>query len=80
MVKPTKIFWKLGNHALRYLRSTSEYGLSFKWIEGVKLQGFMDTDWASSPSDIKSTSGGIFNIGSTTFSTYNKKQRYVALI
>ena len=39
----------------------------------------MDADWAGSPSDKKSTSGGIFNIGSTTVSWYSKKQRFVAL-
>eukprot|EP00253_Pinus_taeda_P022814 PITA_22814 len=36
-------------------------------------------DWARSPSDQKSTSGGIFSIGSTTVSWYNRKQRSVAL-
>eukprot|EP00253_Pinus_taeda_P024460 PITA_24460 len=33
-------------------------------IEGEKLQGFTDVDWVGSPSDQKSTSGGIFNLGS----------------
>ena len=79
MVKLTKLFWKAGKHALRYLRGTSEYGLWYRWIEGVKLQGFTDADWAGSPSDRKSTSGGIFSIGSTTVSCYNRKQRYVIL-
>ena len=27
MVKPTKLFWKAGQHVLRYLRGTIEYGL-----------------------------------------------------
>jgi hypothetical protein len=45
----------------------------------VKLQGFTDADWAGSPSDRKSTSGGIFSVGSTTVSWYNRKQRSVAL-
>jgi hypothetical protein len=27
MVKPTKRFWKVGKHVLRYLKGTSEYGL-----------------------------------------------------
>eukprot|EP00253_Pinus_taeda_P009486 PITA_09486 len=47
--------------------------------EGVKLQGFIDADLAGSPSDWKSTSRGIFNLGSTTVSWYNRKQRSVAL-
>eukprot|EP00253_Pinus_taeda_P010617 PITA_10617 len=49
------------------------------WTEGVKLQGFMDADWASSPSDKKSTSRGIFNLGSDAVSWYSWKQRSVAL-
>eukprot|EP00253_Pinus_taeda_P029808 PITA_29808 len=36
-------------------------------------------DWAGSPSDRKSTLGGIFNLGSVAVSWYNRKQRSVAL-
>eukprot|EP00253_Pinus_taeda_P003143 PITA_03143 len=35
--------------------------------------------WTGSPSDRKSTSGGIFNLGLVEVSWYNKKQRSVAL-
>ena len=77
--KLTKLFWKAGKHVFRYLRGTIEYLLCYRWIEGVKLQGFMDADWAGSPLDRKSTSGGIFNIGLTTVSWYNRKQRSMAL-
>ena len=45
----------------------------------VKLHGFMDAYWAGNPTDRKSTSGGVFSIGSTTVSWYNRKQKYVAL-
>eukprot|EP00253_Pinus_taeda_P002059 PITA_02059 len=45
----------------------------------VKLCGFMDADWAGSQTNRKSTSGGIFSIGSTTVSWYNRKQRSMAL-
>eukprot|EP00253_Pinus_taeda_P036170 PITA_36170 len=37
MVHPTKIFWKEAKHVLRYLRGTSQYGLWYRRIEGVKL-------------------------------------------
>ena len=30
MVKPAKLFWKAGNHVLRYLRGTSGYGLWYR--------------------------------------------------
>jgi hypothetical protein len=79
MVKPTKLFWKAGKHVLRYLRGTSEYGLWYRQIDEVKLHGFTDADWVGSPTDRKSTSGGIFSIGSTVVSWYIRKYRSVAL-
>ena len=78
-VKPTMLFWKEGKHVLRYLRGTSGYGLWYRQSDEVKLHGFMNADWVGSPTDRKSTSGGIFSIESTTFSSYNRKQRSVAL-
>ena len=68
MVQPTKLFWKATKHVLIYLRGTSQFGLWYRRIEGVKLQGFIDVDWAASLSDWKSTSGGIFNLGSAAVS------------
>ena len=62
MVKPTKLFWNVGKHVLRYLMGTTKYGLSYRQREGVKLQGFSDAAWPGSPSNRKSTSGGIFSI------------------
>ena len=79
MVKPTKLFWKADKHVLRYLRGTSGYGLWYKQSNEVKLHGFTDADWAGSPTDRKTTSGGIFSIGSTTVSWYIRKQISVAL-
>ena len=48
-------------------------------MDEVKLHGFTDADWASSPTDRKSTSGGVFSIGSTVVSWYSRKQRSMAL-
>jgi hypothetical protein len=79
MVRPTKLFWKETKHVLWYLRGTTQFGLWYRWTEGVKLCGFTDADWVGSPSDRKSTSGGIFSVGSTVVSWYNRKQRSVAL-
>jgi hypothetical protein len=73
MFRPTKLFWKVGENVLRYLRGTSEYGLWYRQTDEVKLHGFTDAYWAGSPTDRKSTSGGTFSIRSTTVSWYNKK-------
>ena len=79
MVKPTKLFWKAGKHILSYLRGTSEYGLWYRQMDEVNLHGFMDADWESIPTDRKSTSGGVFSIGSIVVSWYSRKQRSMAL-
>ena len=60
------LFWKAGKHVLRYLRGTFEYGLWYRQKDEVNLHGFTDADWAGSPMDRKSTSGGIFIIRYTT--------------
>ena len=73
------MFWKVEKHVLRYLKGTSQYGLWYRWTEEVKLQGFTDVDCAGSPLDWKRTSGGIFNLGSTTVSWYNRKKISVVL-
>eukprot|EP00253_Pinus_taeda_P008395 PITA_08395 len=79
MVQLTKLFWKAAKHVLRYLRGTTQYGLWYRRTEGVKLQGFIDVDWVGRPSDRKSTSGGIFNLGSVVLSWYSRKQRLISL-
>eukprot|EP00253_Pinus_taeda_P025095 PITA_25095 len=79
MVKPTKLFWKVGKNVLRYLKGTSGHGLWYRQEDEVKLCDFMDADWVGSRTDRKSTFGGIFSIGSTRVSWYSRKQRSVAL-
>ena len=79
MVRPTKLYWKETKHVLPYLKGTTQYGLWYKWIEGVNLCGFTDVDWVGSPFDQKSTSSGIFSVEFVTVSWYNRKQRSVAL-
>jgi hypothetical protein len=79
MVNPTKFFWKVGKHVLRYLRGTSDYVLWYRQMDKVKLHGFIDANWAGSPTDKKGTSRGIFSIISTVISWYSRKQRSMAL-
>ena len=74
MVKPTKIFWNVGKHFMRYLRGTSKYGLWYRQTDEVKLHGFTNADWAGSPTD-----RGVFSIRSIAVSWYSRKQRSVAL-
>ena len=68
MVRPTKLFWKEAKYVLWYLRGTTQFGLWYEWTKGVKLCRLTYADWVGNPSEQKSTSGGIFSVGSTIVS------------
>ena len=44
-------------HILRYLRGTIYYGLKYDANQKINLEGYVDSDWAGSAIDRKSTSG-----------------------
>jgi hypothetical protein len=79
MVEPREVHWVAAKHVLRYLQGTIGYGLQYLGGDGVRLQGFSDSDWAGSDTDRKSTSGCCFSLGSTVISWFNRKQTSVAL-
>ena len=56
-----------------------DYGLDYVKGDGVRLVGYLDSDWAGSASDWKSTYGCCFGLGSTVVSWFSKKQKSVAL-
>ena len=67
---------------LRYLQGTLDHCVVFTKSEnGIQLQGFCDSDWASSISDRKSISAYVFmlNDNSGQISWKTKKQNTVAL-
>lgn len=74
------MFWRVEKHVLQYLRGNNQFRYWYRRVEGVKLCGFTNADWAGSPSEQKSTLGGIFSVGSATVSWYNGQQRLMPLI
>jgi hypothetical protein len=62
------------NHVLTYLQGTVGYGLKYLSRDGVKLQGYSDSDMARSDTDQKSTSGCCFILGSVVISWLSRKQ------
>lgn len=64
---------------LRYLQGTIGYGLQYLGEDGVRLQGYSDSDWVGSDIDWKSTFGCCFSLGSTVFSCFSRKHISIAL-
>ena len=64
---------------MRYLKGTIDLGLHYGRDHDYKLYGYMDSDWAGSATDRKSTSGGCYCMGFTMISWFSKKQSSVAL-
>ena len=54
----------VAKHAMRYLKSTVEYGLKYEVNQKTNLEGYVDLDWAGSSIDRKSTSGCYFSMRS----------------
>eukprot|EP00253_Pinus_taeda_P007651 PITA_07651 len=66
-------------HYFLGLEGTVDYGLDYRQGDGVRLVGYIDSDWAGCASDRKSTSGCCFGLGSAVVSWFSRKQQSVAL-
>ena len=60
-------------YILRYLKGTVDYGLKYEVNEKINLEGYVDSDWAGSAIDRKSTSGCCFSMGSGVISWFSRK-------
>jgi hypothetical protein len=56
-----------------------DYGLDYVRGDGVRLIGYIDSNWAGCAVDRKTTSGCCFEFGSTVISRFSRKQRSVGL-
>ena len=56
-----------------------DYGLKYDANQKINLEGYVDSDWAGSAIDRKSTSGYCFSMGSGVISWFSRKQSRVAL-
>ena len=71
--------WIGVKRVLKYLKGTLMYGLKFyAHEEEPELFGYSDADWAGDVDTRRSTSGYVFQIGSSTISWSSKKQATVA--
>ena len=80
--KPTRSDWMMTKQVLRYLKGTSTYSLVYKKSKnGLKIMGYSDSDWTSSTTDRRSTTGYIFQLNEegAAVSWKSRKQQTVAL-
>ena len=77
--RPTQQHWVALKRILRYLKGTSNYGLSYKGDVGGEITGYSDADWAGNITDRKSTSGYVFMQAGAAISWKSRKQSCVAL-
>jgi hypothetical protein len=63
MSQPKHTHWIAAKHILRYLQGTIGYGMRYASNVDLRLQGYVDVDWAGSAVDRKSTSCCCFTLG-----------------
>lgn len=80
MENPSESHWEMIKRIFRYLKGTQDYGLVFdEDLEGVRMTGYSDADFAGDVEIRKSTSGFVLTYNNTPISWYSKKQSVVAL-
>lgn len=78
LAHPTISHWQACKRVLRYLQSTSHFGIQFFNSGSVTLTAFSDADWAADPDDRKSTGGYCVFLGSNIISWSSKKQTIIS--
>ncbi len=71
--------WKALKRILRYLKGTSNLGLTLGGKYGMALIGYADADWAGDIDTRNSTSGYCFKLQGATITWQSKLQRTTAL-
>ena len=66
-------------HVVRYLKGTIEYGIKYDMNQKINLDVYVDSYWAGSAIDRKSTSGCCFSMGLVVISWFSRKQSCVEL-
>lgn len=78
---PTETDWVELKRVVRYLLKTANYKLKLSATrdEQLNLVGYCDADWSGDPSDRKSNSGFLFQLGKATVCWASRKQTSVSL-
>ena len=68
LVKPRPVHLIAANHVMMYLKGMIDLRLYYGRYYDYKLYGYMDSYWAGSAVDRKSTSGRCYYLGSAMIS------------
>ena len=63
MSSRSNVHMGVAKRVLGYVRGTIDLGICYIKTGGVKVHGYVDSDWAGSVDDMRSTSGYVFTIG-----------------
>lgn len=76
--KPKACHWEAAKRVLRYLKGTRDLGITYHASDDGSPTGYSDSDWATDPTDRKSTSGYVFMYAGGAISWKSRKQAVVA--
>jgi hypothetical protein len=79
LVEPKRVHLVAAKHAMRYLKGTMDYGLSYDGDHDFTLSGYIDANWVGSVADIKGTFRCCFSLGSAMISWQSRKQSSISL-
>jgi hypothetical protein len=78
LVEPRCVHLVVAKHVMRYLKGTLDCGLSYNGYHDFRLSGYIDSDWARSVSQRKSTSGFCFSLGLAMISWKIRKKSSIS--
>ena len=79
LMDPRYVHLIAAKHILRHLKGIVDYGLKYEANQKINLEGYVDSYWAGSAIDRKSTSGCCFSMGSGVISWLSRKHSCMAL-
>jgi histone deacetylase 1/2 len=75
---PTTAHWTAAKRILRYVKNTSQLGITFRKSSSTLLSAFSDADWAGCVEDRRSTGGFAIFMGPNVVSWIARKQDSVS--
>lgn len=72
MATPQNPHMEVVKRIFRYFRGTIDFGLMFTSIGEVKLEGFIDANWACDTNTRRSTIGYAFHLGGSIITRSRK--------